>query len=110
MGIVMWSAQDNEITLNNINNNSNNGIHLYKGSTGNTISNNIFHWNEDCIVEEDSVGNSIFGNDCINRPTPPVVKGDGEEIPGYDVFLLIIFITALTAFVFRKRRNKFKFI
>ena len=65
--------------------------------------------NNNCIVEVDSGGNSIFGNDCINRPTPPTGNGDGEEIPGYDVFLLVIMITAITAFIFRKRRKKFTF-
>jgi len=108
-GIVMVNGRYNEITLNTINNNTLNGIHLFDDSTANIISNNILYWNNNCIVEVDSGGNSIFGNDCINRPTPPVVNGDGEVIPGYDVFLLVIIITALTALICRKRKNKFKF-
>ena len=106
-GIVMVNGRYNEITLNTINNNTLSGIHLFEGSTANIISNNILHWNNNCIVEEDSGGNSFFGNDCLNRPTPPA-NGGGGGIPGYDMILLLGLTTAISAFLFRNRKKSIK--
>lgn len=104
-GIVFASATDNEITTNTINGNTQYAIYLMQDSNDNTISHNQMIWNEDCIVEEDSAGNTIYSNICENRPSPPPTDGDGApEIPGYDLLLLAIISMTMIIYILRKRK------
>ncbi len=108
-GIVFVSATDNEITTNTINGNTQYAIYLMQDSNDNTISHNQMIWNEDCIVEEDSAGNTIYSNICENRPSPPPTDGDGTPpIPGYDVLLLTVISIGTLIYLLRKRKSKIK--
>ncbi len=109
-GIVMWQAVNNEITSNTINGNNVRGIWLYEGSTGNIISNNVLIWNNHCIVEEDSMGNTIFGNTCENRPQPPPTNGSGRPpIPGYDILIVTLISMTIMIYLLKKRKSKIRF-
>ncbi len=108
-GIVFWDADDNEITYNTINGNTLNAIFLYDGSTGNIISHNIMIWNNQCIVEENSNGNTIFGNVCENRPQPPNEGGETPPIPGYDILFLTVISFAMMILLLKKRKSKIKY-
>ncbi|MFX1567867.1 MAG: NosD domain-containing protein [Promethearchaeota archaeon] len=110
-GIVMWQAEDNEITSNTINGNELRGIWLYEGSTNNTITYNILIWNNQCIIEEDCYGNNILDNTCENRPQPPPTDGNGGRPPilGYDLFLLTIVSITLMIYLLKKHRSKIRY-
>lgn len=112
-GIYLVSqSNENNITGNTANNNYY-GIAL-ENSHANLISGNTLLNNTFCIYQENCIDNILTGNDC--GKTAAVGGGGGggggsggskeaEEIPGYNMFILIGVICIISIVLIKKRRK-----
>ncbi|MFX1502045.1 MAG: NosD domain-containing protein, partial [Promethearchaeota archaeon] len=86
-------SNDNVITKNTINNNRR-GIWLSYNCNNNIISRNKLFGNDECIIEENSIGNIIENNNC-----------DNESILGYYPFLIINGVIVITIILGKKLKK-----
>ena len=94
----MLDSSNNNTISSNYFNTVVTGIYLFKSNYSSVIDNEIYHYIEDCIVEENCTDNIFSGNICIPNPSQSM-------IPGFNVVLLLGIISIVSTILIR---NKFR--